>query len=157
MRKVPHFDYLGSTGIKSPLHVPKGMKYNTAFFVESVVPDLVEHVCQESRPKMLRSIMIYLDSARLPNSRKSEIAHIAIKACRIPALVYSPDLSPNDFFIFGMLKERMSGTSYSSPYELISAVSELIASLLKYHPGNVYQNWIKCLNWVIKHGEYSRK
>jgi hypothetical protein len=34
-----------STGIKSLLYVPKGMKYNTTFFVESVVPDLVKHVC----------------------------------------------------------------------------------------------------------------
>jgi hypothetical protein len=25
------------------------MKHDTTFFVESVVPDLVEHVCQESR------------------------------------------------------------------------------------------------------------
>jgi hypothetical protein len=53
IRKVPHFDYLGSTGIKSLLHVPNGMKYSTTFFVRSVVPDLVEHVCQESRRKTL--------------------------------------------------------------------------------------------------------
>jgi hypothetical protein len=34
----------GSTWIKSRLDVPKGRKYNTTFFVESVVPGLVEHV-----------------------------------------------------------------------------------------------------------------
>jgi hypothetical protein len=28
----------GGTGIKSLLHIPKGMKYSTIFFVESVVP-----------------------------------------------------------------------------------------------------------------------
>jgi hypothetical protein len=36
------------------LYVPKGMKYSTAFFVESVVLDLVEHVCHKSRWKTLR-------------------------------------------------------------------------------------------------------
>jgi hypothetical protein len=46
----------GSTGTKSLLYVPKDMKYNTTFFVESVIPDLVEHVCQESRRKTLRGI-----------------------------------------------------------------------------------------------------
>jgi hypothetical protein len=57
-----------------------------------------------------------------------------------------------------MLKERMSGTSYNSPDELISAVSELIASLPKDQLVSVYKNWMKRFNWVIKHrGEYYRK
>jgi hypothetical protein len=57
-----------------------------------------------------------------------------------------------------MVKERMSGTPYSSPDELISAISELIASLPKDQLVSVYKNWMKLLNWVIKHrGEYYRK
>jgi hypothetical protein len=36
-RRVPNFDYLTSTGIKGLLYVPKGVKYNTIFFVELVV------------------------------------------------------------------------------------------------------------------------
>jgi hypothetical protein len=50
-----------------------------------------------------------------------------------------------------MLKERMSGPSYSSPDELISVISELIASLLKDLLVSVYTNWMKRLNCVIKH------
>jgi hypothetical protein len=95
----------GSTRIKSLLYVPKAMKYNTTFSVESVVPDLVEHVCQESRRKTLRVIMVHMDHARPHNSRRSEAALTATKVRRIPAPAYSPDLSPSDFFLFGMLKE----------------------------------------------------
>jgi hypothetical protein len=50
-----------------------------------------------------------------------------------------------------MLKERISGTSYGSPEELISAMSEPIASLPKDQLVSVQKNWMKCLNWVIKH------
>jgi hypothetical protein len=107
------------------------MKYNTTFFVKSVVPDLVEHVCQESRRKTLRGIMVHLDNARSHSSRKSDPVLSATKVRRIPAPVYNRDLSPSNFFLFEMLKERMSGTSYSSPDELISAINELIASLPK--------------------------
>jgi hypothetical protein len=54
-----------------------------------------------------------------------------------------------------MVKARMSGTSYSSPDELISARSELITSLPKDQLASVYKNWMKRLNWVIKHrGKY---
>jgi transposase len=93
----------------------------------------------------------HLGNARPHNRRKSEAALTATKASRFPAPAYSPDLSPSDFFLFGMLKERMSAASYSSPDELISTISELIALLLKDQLASVEKNWAKCLNWVIKH------
>jgi hypothetical protein len=45
----------------------------------------------------------------------------------------------------------MSGKSYSSPDELISAMSELVASLSKDKLVSVYKNWMKRLSWVMKH------
>jgi hypothetical protein len=95
----------GSTGIKSLLYVPKDMEYHAAFFVESVVPDLVEHVCQDSRQKTLRDILVHLDNPRAHNSGKNKAALTVTKSRRIPAPAYSPGLSPSDFFLFGMLKE----------------------------------------------------
>jgi hypothetical protein len=57
-----------------------------------------------------------------------------------------------------MLKERMSGILYSSPDELISAISELLTSLPKDELVSVDKNWMKRLNWAIKHwGGYYRK
>jgi hypothetical protein len=127
------------------------MKQNPIFFAESVVLDLVESFCQESRRKTPRDIRVYLGNARPHNSRKSEAALTVTKARRIPARAYSPDPSPSDFFLFGMLKERISGTSYSSPDELISIISVLIASLPKDQFVSAYKNWIRRPNWVIKH------
>jgi hypothetical protein len=148
----------GSPGIKSLLYVPKGMKYNTTFYVESVVPDWMERVCQESCRKTPRGIIVHLDNARTHNSRKSEAALTTTKARRIPAPAYNPDPSPSGFSLFEMLKQRMSGTSYSWPDELISAISEMTASLRKDQLASVYQNWMKRLIWVIRHlEEYYRK
>jgi hypothetical protein len=114
------------------------MTYNITFFVESVVPDLVEHVCQESRRKTPRRTMVHLDNARPHNSRKSEAALTATKTRRIPVPAYSPDQSPSNFFLVGMLKEQMLGIAYSSPDELIYTTSEC--------------------NWVIKRRwEYYRE
>jgi hypothetical protein len=49
----------------------------------------------------------------------------------------------------------MPGTPDSSPDELISRISELIAALPKDQLVNVYKNWMKRLNWVTKYrGEY---
>jgi hypothetical protein len=89
---------------------------------------------------MLRGIMVHLDNVRLHNNRKSEAALTAAKARRISAAAYSSDLSPSDFFLFGMLKKRMPGISHSSPDELISAISELMASVQKDQLVCVYKN-----------------
>jgi hypothetical protein len=127
------------------------MKYNTTFFVESAAPGFSGACLSgESAENTLRH---YGSSGQCTTAQqqKSEAAHTATKAGRVPAPVYSPDRSPGDFFLFGMLKERMSGTSDSSPDELISAMSELIASLPKYQLVSVYKNWMKHLNWVIKY------
>jgi hypothetical protein len=97
--------------------------------------------------------MVHLDNTRRHSRRKSEAALTVTKARRIHAPSHSPDLSRGDFFFFGMLKERMSGTSYSSRDEPISAISELIASLPKDQLVSICKNWIKRLNWVIKHRE----
>jgi hypothetical protein len=57
-----------------------------------------------------------------------------------------------------MLKEQISGTSHRSPDELISVINVLIASLPKDQLVTIYKNWMKHLNWVIKHWEeYYRK
>jgi hypothetical protein len=122
------------------------MKYNTAFFIESGVPDLLEHVCQKSRQKTLRDIMVHIDNVRPHNSRKSEATLTATKALRIPAPAHSPDPSPSDFFLFEILKERMQGTVYGSPDEITSVINELIASLRKDQLVSVYQTWMKYLN-----------
>jgi hypothetical protein len=46
------------------------MKYHATFFIESVVLDLVECLCQESRRKTVRGILVHLDNAPPHNSRK---------------------------------------------------------------------------------------
>jgi transposase len=102
--------------------------------------------------------MVHLDNARPHNSRKRNEALRAIKARRIPAPAYSPDLSPSDFFLFEMLQERLSGSSYSSPDDLISAIGEVIASILQDELVRVYENLVKRLRWVIAYrGEYYHK
>jgi hypothetical protein len=96
----------GGTGIKSLLYVPKGMKYNITFFIESVVPNLVEHSCQESRRKTLQDMMVHLDSARPHNSRKGEAALTATKSRQIPAPAYSRHPSLSGFLVFGMSRNK---------------------------------------------------
>jgi hypothetical protein len=125
------------------------MKYNATFFVESVVPGLVKYVCQESRRQTLRGIMVHLDNTRLYNSRKVRQLLLQQKSVKFMPPAYSPHLYPSGFFLFGMIKDRMLVTSSSSPYEPISAISELIAS----HPKDQLVCIYKKLNEASQLGD----
>jgi histone-lysine N-methyltransferase SETMAR len=46
----------------------------------------------------------------------------------LPHPPYSPDLAPNDFHVFGLLKEAMGGKSFRSKEEVQQAVNEWLRS-----------------------------
>jgi hypothetical protein len=49
------------------------------------------------------------------------------KIC-LPHLLYSPDLTPSDFQVFGQLKEAKGGKSFGSDEEVQQAVQEWLQS-----------------------------
>jgi hypothetical protein len=59
-----------------------------------------------SRRKTLKLFFIHLDNARPDNSKQSQEYIQASKAKHLPHPVYSTDLAPSDFFLFGYLKEN---------------------------------------------------
>jgi hypothetical protein len=45
---------------------------------------------------------------------------------RMPHSVYSPDLSPCDFFLFGYLKDKLIDKQYTMPEEQLTEVTTII-------------------------------
>jgi hypothetical protein len=82
----------------------------------------------------------------------------APKAKRVPHPVYSPNLAPNDFFLFGFIKMKLTEYTISECESLKDAVgtsfTEIGTEILRI----MFESWIKHLKWVIKHiGEYFYK
>jgi len=93
-----------------------------------------------------------MDNARPHNSKVSVQALKEVKAQRVMHPPYSPDLSPCDFFLFGALKEKLAGMSFSSSEDLVSKIREIFSDFSKETLQLVYMNWSKRLKWVIEHG-----
>ena len=82
-------------------------------------------------------------------------ALLATKAKRVEHPPFSPDLAPSDFFLFGALKEKLSGSCFSGTEDLISKIREIFENISKETLVSVYENWSRRLSWVIEnHGEY---
>jgi hypothetical protein len=71
---------------------------------------------------------------------------------------YSPNLAPNDFFLFGYIKGKLSDSNCESREDLLSPVTEFFTGVDQEIPLSVFESRVKLLKLAVKHeGKYSTK
>ncbi|CAH1982423.1 unnamed protein product [Acanthoscelides obtectus] len=71
---------------------------------------------------------------------------------------YSPDLSPNDFFTFPKIKNRLRGQRFQSPEEAVDAFKNAILDLPANEWNKCFENWFERMQMCINlRGEYFEK
>jgi hypothetical protein len=135
--------------------VLKGTAYNTTFFCDVVVFDLLANVYARSRRRTLKEILVHLNNVRPYNSRKSNEYLAEFHARGVPHPAYSPDRTPSDFFHFGTLKTELQNYEIHSREDLILTIRAIFDEISEETLNSVYVSWIKRLEWVIKNeGKY---
>ncbi|CAH1985389.1 unnamed protein product [Acanthoscelides obtectus] len=56
---------------------------------------------------------------------------------------YSPDLSPNDFFTFPKIKNRLRGQRFQSPKEAVDAFKNAVLDLPENEWNKCFENWFE--------------
>ena len=74
-------------------------------------------------------------------------------------LTYSPDLAPNDFFLFPHIKKKkMRGQRYSSPEDAVEAFKNYVLEVSESEWKKCFDNWFERVQKCINHaGEYFDK
>ncbi|CAH2003010.1 unnamed protein product [Acanthoscelides obtectus] len=68
---------------------------------------------------------------------------------------YSPDLSPNDFFTFPKIKNRLRGQRFQSPEEAADAFKNAVLDLPANEWNKCFENWFEHMQMCINlRGEY---
>jgi len=71
---------------------------------------------------------------------------------------YSPDLAPNDFFLFPHIKKKMRGQRFSCPEDAVEAFKNHVLEVSQSEWKKCFDNWFermqKCINQA---GEYFEK
>ncbi|CAH2012987.1 unnamed protein product [Acanthoscelides obtectus] len=68
---------------------------------------------------------------------------------------YSPDLSPNDFFTFPKIKNRLRGQRLQSPEEAVDAFKNVVLDLTTNEWNKCFENWFERMQMCINvRGEY---
>jgi hypothetical protein len=82
---------------------------------------------------------------------KLEKRHIA----RAPYRPDSPEVSPCDFWLFQILKQKMKERVFQSEEQILAAITESWNGLTFEDIQRVFHNWMERLIWVIANsGEY---
>jgi hypothetical protein len=80
-----------------------------------------------------------------------------MKLDRVPHLLYSPDLSPCDFWIFGKLKQKIKNRVFQRFEEIMIAVHRIWDELTLDELQSIFFNWIERFERMSKYGgEYYR-
>jgi hypothetical protein len=86
---------------------------------------------------------MHLQNARPHNSKKSNECLTEFRARRVPHPVYSPDLAPSDFFLFGTVKAELQNYEIHSREDLILAIRTVFGQIFKETLISVYVSWMK--------------
>ena len=94
--------------------------------------------------------------------RQCELSHIGLNNCIFEHSIhrledYSPDLAPNDFFLFPYVKNKIRGQHFSTPEEAVDVFRMHVLEIPQSGWQKSFDNWFKrmqkCINF---NGKYYR-
>jgi hypothetical protein len=105
--------------------LPKGTTFNQDYFVDAIFPGLYNEKrrisCKEGFPAF--SAHMHHSMCNNGNKISEKLAKRSIE--RAPHPPYSPDISPCDFWLFGMLQHKMRDREFQSEQAILSAVVKM--------------------------------
>jgi histone-lysine N-methyltransferase SETMAR len=76
--------------------------------------------------------MLYFDNAPIHSTEEVQGHLRYLSFTRMEHPLYSPDLAPCDFFLFGTMKENFSGQRFESAQELFRAVEAFLRAFPQF-------------------------
>jgi hypothetical protein len=95
---------------------------------------------QEDRPaKKLKGMTIHMDNARPPSSKRAagEIERLELRRRSHPPS--RPDISPREFWLFGLVKRILKGRKHTNGDDLLNSLLEIATEITKEHISDVYR------------------
>ena len=138
--------------------MPRGITVNGATY-SNLPKNHLRPAIKSKRCRLLSTgVLLQHDNARTHTacSAVATIRDLSFEC--LPHPLYSPDLAPSDFHVFGPLKEVMGGKSFRSDEEVQQAVHEWLRS----HPKDFFSRGIHALpkHWntcMVRNGDYVEK
>jgi histone-lysine N-methyltransferase SETMAR len=138
--------------------LPKDSKFNQEYFINRVLACLnkeKKNYARRNPSSVLHLCIVHMDNSMCHNGEKIVGEFQRKDLTRMPHQPYSPDISPCDFWFFGMVKQQLKGQEFESHSEIEAAITRIWEDLTLPDVESVFQSWKTRLEWVVQHdGDY---
>jgi histone-lysine N-methyltransferase SETMAR len=100
--------------------LPNDIKMNSAYFVTNVLIPLEETIFPQKMDLRERRPVIHLDNCLMHTSRVSTDWLEEHDIVRMPQPPYSPNLAPDDFYLFPTVKEKLEQIQLAHENQFLS-------------------------------------
>jgi hypothetical protein len=104
--------------------LPKGTMFNQDSFINTMLPNLYSEKRPIARRKGLPSFSVHMDNLMCHNGAKITEKREKRDIARAPYPPYSPGLSQCDFWLFGILKQKMKERIFQSDKQILAAITQ---------------------------------
>jgi Transposase. len=147
--------FFGKTGHVASVALEDRRTVNSDWYTSICLPEVIAKI---RRNNVKRRIIVHHDNASAHTAQRT-IDFLSSENIEIMThCPYSPDLSPNDFFLFPNIKNKLRGKRFASPEEAVEAFNLCVSEVPRSEWRRCFEDWFhrmkKCID--LK-GEYFEK
>jgi histone-lysine N-methyltransferase SETMAR len=129
-KKSMIFVFFSLQAVLTFLFLRNGDTFNSDFLTNAVFLEIGTKIAEQRLQNALKKkVVLDMDSAPCHNSRQTTHEIEKLGRSRIQHPPYSPDISPCDFWLFGLLNETLKGNQYNDSKSISDAVLVTLAEI----------------------------
>lgn len=128
------------------------------WYTEVCLPQVFEKLCSDRPRSGLRGILLHHDNATPHTAAKTLnfLHESGVQLVTHPP--YSPDLAPNDFFLFPLIKKTMRGKRFPDANAAVAEFQRILDDLPKKEFSACFEKWFQRMKkCIMAKGEYFEK
>jgi hypothetical protein len=122
--------------------LPKRFKFNARYYVTQIL-DFLSKWRRTQVGRANRNLTVHAENARPDTAKRTSRFMEQNSMQRAPHPGYSPDLTPSDFYLFGSVKQLMSGCQFADQNSFLQAVSDILVGIENITLESVFHNWME--------------
>jgi histone-lysine N-methyltransferase SETMAR len=131
--------------------LPKSNKFDTEYYSVNILTEPLPFHPQVDG----RRLVIHADNAKPHAARECRTFCAKNRLCLAVHPLYSPDLAPSDFFLFGHINHCLQGIAFPSSEKLFGAIHEIVGAIRRPTLEDVFRHWMERPEWISQNnGDY---
>ncbi|XP_070070207.1 histone-lysine N-methyltransferase SETMAR-like [Drosophila takahashii] len=147
--------FFGKTGHVATVPLEQRRTVNSEWYTTISLPEIFGEIRKTIKR---RRIILHHDNASSHTSAQTSAFLTGQNVELMGHPPYSPDLAPNDFFLFPHIKRKMRGQRFSTPEDAVEAFKNHVLEVSQSERTKYFDNWFermqKCISLA---GEYFEK